>query len=130
MADTTAATQTPVPSPATPTPSGKPPIAEVKHVFKSFHDETGTDRVVLDDVTLTINEGEVVCILGESGCGKSTLLRILVGLIEASKGEILSHGQKLDGIHSGAAIVFQSFALYPWLTVRENVGVGLNGRGL
>ncbi|MBI3723680.1 ABC transporter ATP-binding protein, partial [bacterium] len=130
MADTTATTPTPAPAPATPAANGKPPIAEVRHVFKSFEDETGTARVVLDDVSLAVGEGEVVCILGESGCGKSTLLRILVGLIEASKGEISSHGAKLEGIHPGAAIVFQSFALYPWLTVRENVAVGLNGRGL
>ena len=120
------AAASPVPSAA----SATPPIAEARHVFKAYRDETGTDRVVLEDVSLSMGVGEVVCILGESGCGKSTLLRILVGLIEQTKGDVLAHGAKLEGIHSGAAIVFQSFALYPWLTVRENVSVGLNGHGV
>src|SRR5579871_5821833 len=114
MADTTSPTTTPANAnaPAAPAASGKVPIAEGKHIFKSFVDETGTARVVLEDVSLAIEEGEVVCILGESGCGKSTLLRILVGLIAATKGEVICHGAPLDGIHQGAAIVFQSFALY------------------
>ena len=65
-----------------------------------------------------------------SGCGKSTLLRILTGLIAPSSGEVLCHGLPLRGLHAGAAIVFQSFALYPWLTVADNVRVGVYGKGL
>jgi NitT/TauT family transport system ATP-binding protein len=102
------------------------PIAEVRHLFKTYGDPTG-DRTVLEDVSVAIREGEVVCILGESGCGKSTLLRILVGVVDATKGEVLCHGAPLEGIHSGASIVFQNFALYPWLRVSENVAMGLDG---
>src|SRR5581483_6828114 len=86
-------------------------------------------RIVLDDVSLAIHENEVVCILGESGCGKSTLLRILVGLVKATRGEVLAHGAPLAGIHEGASIVFQNFALYPWLTAEQNVAMGLDGLG-
>jgi NitT/TauT family transport system ATP-binding protein len=104
-------------------------IAEVRHVFKSF---TNDDRelLVLRDVSLEIHSGEVVAVLGPSGCGKSTLLRILTGLVPPSAGEVLAHGQPLHGIHPGTAIVFQSFALFPWLTVTENVRVGLYRKGL
>jgi len=105
------------------------PIAEAKKIWKSFKDETGVERTVLEDVSLAIHENEVVCILGESGCGKSTLLRILVGLIPATEGEVLCHGAPLRGIHAGSSIVFQNFALYPWLTVDENVAMGLDGLG-
>ena len=104
-------------------------IAEVRHVSKSFQVDSKRELVVLRDIDLAVNEGEVVCVLGPSGCGKSTLLRILTGLIEASAGEVLCHGQPLQGIHPGAAVVFQSFALYPWLTVVENVRVGAHGKG-
>ena len=103
-------------------------ICEARNVSVSF-DPTG-DRLVLKDVTLAINSGEVVAILGPSGCGKSTLLRALVGLLKPTQGEILAHGHPLEGIHPGIAIVFQNFALYPWLTVRENVHLALNGLGL
>jgi NitT/TauT family transport system ATP-binding protein len=108
--------------------SDSSPICEARNVSVSF-DPTG-DRLVLKDVTLAINSGEVVAILGPSGCGKSTLLRALVGLLKPTRGEILAHGLPLEGIHPGIAIVFQNFALYPWLTVRENVQLALNGLGL
>ena len=109
-------------------PETDSPICEAKDVSVSF-DPTG-DRLTLKDVTLAINPNEVVAILGPSGCGKSTLLRVLVGLLKPTSGQVLAHGQPLVGIHSGIAIVFQNFALYPWLTVRENVQVALNGLGL
>ena len=108
--------------------SDSSPICEARNVSVSF-DPTG-DRLVLKDVTLAINSGEVVAILGPSGCGKSTLLRALVGLLKPTRGDILAHGLPLEGIHPGIAIVFQNFALYPWLTVRENVQLALNGLGL
>jgi NitT/TauT family transport system ATP-binding protein len=99
-------------------------LAEVRHVSKSFpHD--GRERTVLSDVSLAVAPGEVVAVLGPSGCGKSTLLRILVGLVPPSAGEVRCHGRPLRGVHPGAAIVFQSFALFPWLTVSDNVRVGL-----
>src|SRR5262249_29974476 len=86
----------------------------------------GHDLVVLGGVSLAIQAGEVTVVLGPSGCGKSTLLRIMTGLIAPTSGEVLRHGTPLHGVHAGAAIVFQSFALYPWLTVTENVGGGLH----
>src|SRR6478609_7323458 len=100
------------------------PICEAKGVTVSF----GPDAllVALKDVSLSVCSGEVVAILGPSGCGKSTLLRALVGLLKPTSGQVLAHGRPLVGVHTGISIVFQNFALYPWLTVRENVQVGLN----
>ena len=80
---------------------------------------------VLDDVSLTLNRGEIVALLGRSGCGKSTLLRIVSGLIRPSAGEVRFRGRTLDGPPAGIAMVFQSFALFPWLTVLENVEMGM-----
>lgn len=79
---------------------------------------------VVDDISLDLREGEIVCILGPSGSGKSTVLRILAGLTRPSSGEVLYHGKPFVGTNPGAAIVFQTFALYPWLTVLENVELG------
>src|SRR5437899_703546 len=108
---------------------GASDLAEARAVSKTFvRDEH--QLVVLRDVSLTVRPSEVIAILGPSGCGKSTLLRILVGLIPPTAGEVLCHGTPLRGIHPGAAIVFQNFALYPWLTVAENVRVGLHRKGL
>jgi NitT/TauT family transport system ATP-binding protein len=85
-----------------------------------------TDRVlVLDNITLELRAGELVALLGPSGSGKSTLLRTLAGLVRPSSGEVLVHGQPLEGPNPQVAIVFQSFALYPWLTVVQNVELGL-----
>jgi NitT/TauT family transport system ATP-binding protein len=106
------------------------PIAAVKDVRKVYRDEAGRERVILDGVDFAVRKGEFVAVLGPSGCGKSTLLRILIGLIPPSGGKVLSHGAELSGIHSGAAVVFQSFALFPWLSVEENVRIGLTGRGV
>src|SRR5262249_6697299 len=113
-------------------PSERPdaPIASAEHVGKVYRDEAGHERVILKDVTFAVRKGETVAVLGPSGCGKSTPLRILTGLIPPSSGTVAQHGQPLSGIHPGAAVVFQNFALFPWLTVEENVRVGLNGRPL
>ena len=104
-------------------------LAEVRGVSKSFASD-GRELVVLRDVSLAIHPNEVVAVLGASGCGKSTLLRILTGLIAPTSGEVLCGGRPLHGFHPGAAIVFQGFALYPWLTVADNVRVGVYGKGL
>lgn len=80
---------------------------------------------VIDDVSLELFDGEIVCILGPSGSGKSTLLRILTGLAAPSKGRALYRGKPFKGPNPGASIVFQTFALFPWLTVLENVELGL-----
>ncbi|MBV8782260.1 MAG: nitrate/sulfonate/bicarbonate ABC transporter ATP-binding protein [Phycisphaerae bacterium] len=100
-------------------------ICEAKNVNVTYG-----NKVVLDDVSLTVNPGEVIAILGPSGCGKSTLLRALVGLLKPSGGAVMADGVPLDGIHPGVSIVFQNFALYPWLTVHDNIAVALNGLGL
>jgi NitT/TauT family transport system ATP-binding protein len=80
---------------------------------------------VLEDVTVELKAGEFVALLGPSGSGKSTLLRILSGLTEPSEGQVLVHGTPLAGVNQHVAIVFQSFALFPWLTVQQNVELGL-----
>ena len=105
-------------------------IAQAVGVTKVYRDDEGRERVVLKDVDFSVRRGETVAILGPSGCGKSTLLRILIGLIPPTSGEVKEHGKPLAGIHPGASVVFQNFALYPWLTVEQNVQIGLNGAPL
>jgi len=87
----------------------------------------GNGVTVLENVTLDIYEDEIVCILGPSGSGKSSLLRMLSGLTKPSSGTVLYRGETFSGPNPGASIVFQTFALYPWLTVLENVELGLKG---
>jgi NitT/TauT family transport system ATP-binding protein len=106
------------------------PIAELRGVWKTYAADGGRELAVLRDVSLSVMPGEIVAVLGPSGCGKSTLLRILTGLVPPTRGEVLCHGRPLEGLHPGASIVFQSFALYPWLTVQQNVLMGLHGKGL
>jgi NitT/TauT family transport system ATP-binding protein len=89
-----------------------------------------SELTVLENVNLSVHIGEVVALLGRSGSGKSTLLRILAGLIPASSGVVLASGKELRGPNSGVAMVFQSFALLPWLTVQENAELGLYARGI
>ena len=113
---------------ATMPPSGDA-IAAVQHVSKSFASD-GHELVVLRDINVAVYPGEVVALLGPSGCGKSTLLRIMTGLVAPSAGEVQCHGKALHGLNAGAAIVFQNFALYPWLTVADNVRVGLYRKGV
>ena len=112
-----------------PEPDGTP-IAELRGVWKTYGQGAGRELTVLKDVSIAIRPGEVVAVLGPSGCGKSTLLRIITGLVAPTRGEVLCDGRPLDGLHPGAAIVFQSFALYPWLTVQQNVRIGLHGKGV
>ncbi len=106
-----------------------PNLAELVSVSKSFVDDAGRELEVLRDVSLAIATGEIVVVLGPSGSGKSTLRRILVGLAAPSRGEVRCRGEPLRGVHPGAAIVFQGFALFPWLTVQQNVAVGLGEHG-
>ncbi len=105
-------------------------ILKAEMVDKTFPLPAGGEQTVLERVTVHLSEGEVVALLGRSGSGKSTLLRILAGLIEPSGGRVLMHGQPLRGPNQGVAMVFQSFALLPWLTVQENAELGLFARGL
>ena len=105
-------------------------LVELKNVAKSFKASDGTPRSVLEHVDFTLSEGEIVALLGQSGSGKSTLLRIMAGLIPADGGDVRYRGQPLFGPAAGIAMVFQSFALFPWLTVQKNVELGLEARGV
>ena len=103
-------------------------ISEAINVTVAFGDEANANRLlVLDNVSLAVKPGEVLAILGPSGCGKSTLLRAMIGLLKPTSGTILAHGKPLVGIHPGVSLVFQNFALFPWLSVRDNIKVALNG---
>lgn len=104
-------------------------VLQLRHVSKSFVDR-GRSIPVLDDITAQIPERQFVCIVGPSGCGKSTLLRIMMGLTPPTSGDVLYQDRPLDGVNLKAAMVFQSFALLPWLTVQANVELGLRARDL
>ena len=101
----------------------------LKRVSKSFLDRA-RPTPVLEDISLEIPEHEFVCIVGPSGSGKSTLLRIMMGLTPPSTGEVLYQGRRVTEVNLRAAMVFQSFALLPWLTVQANVELGLHARDL
>src|ERR1700733_7512668 len=102
-----------------------PPIVELIGINMTFGESTGDKMKVLDDINLTVQEHDVMALLGPSGCGKSTIMRILSGLIQPSSGVVKYRGQSLSGVNPGVAMVFQNFALFPWLTVRENILLGL-----
>jgi NitT/TauT family transport system ATP-binding protein len=106
------------------------PIIEARQIEKGFTRPGGEQIQVIAPTTLSVEPGVIVALLGPSGSGKSTLLRMLAGLTVPSAGEILWHGKSLRGSSPNAAIVFQSFALFPWLTVLENVEVPLLARGM
>jgi NitT/TauT family transport system ATP-binding protein len=101
-------------------------LSELRGVSHEFTLPNGQKLRVLDNINLSVRSDEIIALLGPSGCGKSTILRILAGLIRATSGEVLSHGAPLGGLNPGMAIVFQSFALYPWLTVTQNVRLALD----
>src|ERR1700720_3094030 len=100
------------------------PILSVHGVSRGFARGSGEVRV-LTDVELLLCSGEIVGLLGRSGSGKSTLLRIIAGLIRPSSGEVVYRGRPVNGPPEGIAMVFQTFALFPWLTVLQNVEAGL-----
>ncbi|WP_299027866.1 nitrate/sulfonate/bicarbonate ABC transporter ATP-binding protein [uncultured Thermanaerothrix sp.] len=105
------------------------PLLQLIHIQQLY--TSGRRRfVAVQDVNLTVNEGEFVALLGPSGCGKSTLLRIITGLQRPSEGQVLYRGIPLEGVNPYATIVFQTFALFPWLTVQENVELALLARGV
>jgi NitT/TauT family transport system ATP-binding protein len=106
------------------------PLVTVRNCRQAYHKEASADLIVLDDVNLTLNTGEIVGLLGRSGSGKSTLLRIVSGLLKPTSGEVKWRGVPLTGPAAGVAMVFQSFALFPWLTVQENVEIGLEAQGV
>ncbi len=110
-----------------PTPAQLLTIDNVSQAYGRGGDKSA---IVLDKISLELNEGEIVGLLGRSGCGKSTLLRIVSGLNRPSSGEVIYRGGKVAGPVDGVAMVFQSFALFPWLTVLANVELGLRAKGV
>ena len=105
-------------------------LLQVHKVRQSYHKDSTADLVVLDDVDVQLKSGEIVGLLGRSGSGKSTLLRIIAGLLAPTSGQVTWRGAALRGPAEGVAMVFQSFALFPWLTVQENVELGLEAQGV
>jgi NitT/TauT family transport system ATP-binding protein len=108
-------------------PNGKT-LVQLKNIHQIY--SSGARRfTAVENVNVTISEGEFVALLGPSGCGKSTLLRIITGLQKPSEGFVLYRGVPLKGVNPHASIVFQTFALFPWLTVLENVDLALKMKG-
>ena len=105
-------------------------LIDLKNVNRSFAKANGDELLVLEKVDLTIKSGEIVGLLGRSGSGKSTLLRIIAGLVKPTSGMVSCRGKAVVGPPRGIAMVFQSFALFPWLTVLENVELGLDALGV
>ena len=105
-------------------------LLQVRAVRQAYHKDSSADLVVLDNVDVSLRTGEIVGLLGRSGSGKSTLLRIIAGLLAPTAGEVRWRGATLRGPADGVAMVFQSFALFPWLTVQENVELGLEAQGV
>jgi len=105
-------------------------IIETKNLTVIFDMPNNTRITVLEDISFTLEEGEFVAILGPSGAGKSTLLRATAGLITPTHGEVLYRGKLVEGVNLGVSMVFQSAALFPWLTVLENVELGLKAKGI
>src|SRR5947209_5180919 len=110
-------------------PAAAVPLCELRHVNHDFPQPNGQMRRVLDDINLAVRPNEMIALIGPSGCGKSTVMRILAGLIAPTSGRVFDHDKPLTGINPNVAIVFQSFALLPWLTVADNVRVVLRSAG-
>jgi NitT/TauT family transport system ATP-binding protein len=106
------------------------PLVKVEGLRQIYPKGGASDLLVLDDVSLALRDNEIVALLGRSGCGKSTLLRIIAGLLPATSGSVTIAGQRISGPAGQVAMVFQTFALFPWLTVLENVEIGLEAQGL
>ncbi|HXG52681.1 MAG TPA: AAA-associated domain-containing protein [candidate division Zixibacteria bacterium] len=104
-------------------------LLELQSITKAYRLEA-REFVAIQNIDLYVKPGEFVCLLGPSGCGKSTLLRIIAGLSAATSGVVCYHGRPLEGVNPYTTIVFQTFALYPWLTVLENVEIALKARGV
>ena len=107
-----------------------PALLDIHGLRQSFPRADGGEHLVLDGVELALQQGQIVGLLGRTGSGKSTLLRLIAGLAQPSGGTVTYLGQPVQAPAPGIAMVFQSFALFPWLTVLENVQLGLEALGL
>ncbi len=105
-------------------------IVALQNIGKAYLQPNGQQISIVENIHLELRAGEIVALLGPSGSGKSTLLRMIAGLIAPTSGQVMYHNAPLTGLNPGVAIVFQSFALYPWLTVLENVELGLKAKGV
>ncbi len=114
-----------MPDRAVPNPSFPKPFIDVRGVSKTFFTKRGGAIEALSQTSLAIAEKEFVCIVGPSGGGKSTLLNIVAGFLKPTTGEVLVSGRRVDRPSAGRVMVFQEFALFPWLTVEDNIGFGL-----
>ncbi len=101
------------------------PTIEVKNIYKSYTSSDSQEIHALQDIELTVHDGEFVCIVGPSGCGKSTLLEIVAGLLDATSGAILLDGQKVNGTSRDIGVVFQDPSLFPWRVVEKNIAFGM-----
>ena len=106
------------------------PILAARNVTKTFTTGKEQELVAVDNLSIDIHEGEFICLLGASGCGKSTILNMFAGFTQPSTGEVLLRGQPIVRIEPRCGMVFQSYALFPWKTVRANVEFGLRMKGL
>ncbi|MGE5477801.1 MAG: AAA-associated domain-containing protein [Bacteroidales bacterium] len=106
------------------------PLLVLEEVRKTFRTPDRRERTVLEGVNFQLREGEIVALLGKSGSGKSTLLRIMAGLVRSNGGKALYRDAPILGPVQGISMVFQSFALFPWLTVQQNVELGLEALGV
>jgi len=107
----------------------KDSLIHLQNINKFYRQPNGQIISILESINLELQTGEIVALLGPSGSGKSTLMRMIAGLISPSTGQVFYHNRPLLGLNPGVAIIFQNFALYPWLTVFENVELGLKAKG-
>jgi NitT/TauT family transport system ATP-binding protein len=117
-------------SPTRPSSTTAPVVLEIERLGKRFETNGANGVRVLKDISFTVRRGEMICILGRSGCGKSTLLNILAGFMPPSSGTVRLNGQPVNQPGPDRCVVFQNDALFPWLTVRENIAFGLKKRPL
>ncbi len=107
-----------------------PPKLQLRDIMMTFHTRQGQEVMAVDNLSLDVNDREFISIVGPSGCGKSTLLRVAAGLIEPSSGDVLLDGHPVKGPGADRGMVFQSYTLFPWLTVQGNVEFGPRLKGL
>jgi NitT/TauT family transport system ATP-binding protein len=109
--------------------AAKASFIALENIGKSYLQPNGQTISIIENINCQLQVGEIIALLGPSGSGKSTIMRMIAGLIPPSHGRVLYYNRPLVGLNPGVAIVFQNFALYPWLTVLENVELGLKAKG-